>query len=230
MAHLLGVKLSGLKTDHIKLTSLIDRFGLPVVMALLLVGHFAPWAAHKTAALTLSAHELAVFTHFTPGAGVFLNQWFDLSIWIVALLGAILAGLIGWWVNRAIAGLVCVGLASLGLPGYPEVLTAYKVPDYQLQFYISAVVMLAVVLLTLSRVGRKPALRAWVAATLPLVGLVPLVGYLMVKPAIEALYHDTLGLGLGWWLTLLGVLLALGMLVVMLASRRVRSVSPTSAR
>jgi hypothetical protein len=52
----------------------------------------------------------------------------------------------------------------------------------------------------------------------------------MVKPAIEALYHDTLGLGLGWWLTLLGVLLALAMLAVMLASRRVRSASPTPAR
>jgi hypothetical protein len=219
-----------LKTDNNKLTSLLDRFGLPVVTALLLVGHFAPWAAHKTAALTLSAHELAVFTHFTPGAGIFLNQWFDLPVWAVALLGAILAGLIGWWLNRAIAGLVCVGLASLGLPGYPEVLTAYKVPDYQLQFYLSVIVMLAVVLLTLARVGRKPALRAWLAATLPLVGVVPLVGYLMVKPAIEALYHDTLGLGLGWWLTLLGVLLALAMLVVMLANRRVRAVSPTPAR
>jgi hypothetical protein len=219
-----------LKTDNNKLTSLIDRFGLPVVTALLLVGHFAPWVAHKTAALTLSAHELAVFTHFTPGAGIFLNQWFDLPIWAVALLGAILAGLIGWWVNRMIAGLVCVGLASLGLPGYPEVLTAYKVPDYQLQFYISLIVMLAVVVLTLSRVGRQPALRVWVAATLPLVSIVPLVGYLMVKPAIETLYNDPLGLGLGWWLTLLGALLTLVMLVVMLVNRRVGSASPTPAR
>ena len=219
-----------MKTDNNKLTSLIDRFGLPVVTALLLVGHFAPWVAHKTAALTLSAHELAVFTHFTPGAGIFLNQWFDLPIWAVALLGAILAGLIGWWVNRMIAGLVCVGLASLGLPGYPEVLTAYKVPDYQLQFYISLIVMLAVVVLTLSRVGRRPALRAWVAATLPLVSIVPLVGYLMVKPAIETLYNDPLGLGLGWWLTLLGALLTLVMLVVMLVNRRVGSASPAPAR
>ena len=219
-----------MKTDNNKLTSLLDRFGLPVVTALLLVGHFAPWAAHKTAALTLSAHELAVFTHFTPGAGIFLNQWFDLPIWAVALLGALLAGLIGWWVNRMIAGLVCVGLASLGLPGYPEMLTAYKVPDYQLQFYISVMVMLAVVLLTLSRVGRKPVLRAWLAATLPLVSIVPLVGYLMVKPALQTLLNDTLGLGLGWWLTLLGALLTLMMLVVMLANRRVGSASPAPTR
>jgi hypothetical protein len=210
-----------LKIDNAKLTSLIERFGLPVVTLLLLVGHFAPWAAHKTAALTLSAHELAVFTHFTPGAGIFLNQRFNLPIWVAALLCAILAGLIGGWVNRAIAGLVCVGLASLGLPGYPELLTAYKVPDYQLQFYISVIVMVAALVLTLAQVGYRPALRAWAAATLPLVSIVPLVGYLMVKPAIETLYNDTLGLGSGWWLTLLGVLLALIMLVVMLQNRRV---------
>jgi hypothetical protein len=226
----LGVTLGGLKTDNTKLTSLIDRFGLPIVAALLLAGHFAPWAAHKTAALTLSAHELAVFTHFTPGAGIFLNQWFNLPIWAVALLGAVLAGVIGWWLNRAIAGLVCVGLASLGLPGYPELLTAYKVPDYQLQFYVSVVMMAAVALLTLLQVGRRPLVRAWAAATLPLVGLVPLTGYLMVKPAIETLYNDSLGVGLGWWLTLLGVLLALGMLVIMLLNQRTGAVPATSPR
>jgi hypothetical protein len=27
----------------------------------------------------------------------------------------------------------------------------------------------------------------------------------MVKPAIEALYQGTVGIGLGWWLTLAGV-------------------------
>jgi hypothetical protein len=214
-----------LKTDNTNLASLIERFGLPVVTLLLLAGYFAPWAAHKTAALTLSAHELAVFTHFTPGAGIFLNQWFNLPIWVAALLGAILAGLIGGRVNRVIAGLVCVGLASLGLPGYPELLTAYKVPDYQLQFYFSVIVMAAAFVLTLARVGRKPAVRAWAAATLPLVGIVPLVGYLMVKPAIETLYNDTLGLGSGWWLTLVGVLLTLTMLAVMLINRRASAAS-----
>jgi hypothetical protein len=219
-----------LKTDNHSLASLIDRFGLPVVTLLLLLGHFAPWAAHKTAALTFSAHELAVLTHTTPGAGIFLNQWFYLPIWVVALLGALLAGRIGWWLNRTIAGLVCVGLASLGLPGYPEVLTAYKVPDFQLQFYISLLVMLAVALLTLLRLGQRPALRRWLVLTLPLVSAVPLVGYLMVKPAIETLYNDTVGIGLGWWLTLAGVLLTLGMLAIMLAGRRKQSVSPASAR
>ncbi len=200
----------------------IERFGLPAVTLLLLVGHFAPWAAHKTAALTLSAHELAVFTHFTPGAGVFLNQWFYLPIWVVALECALLAGQIGWWLNRAIAAMLCVGLGSLGLPGYPDMLTAWKTPGLQLQFFVSAAVMVAALGVAMARLGRRPGVRAWAAGTLPLLSIVPLVGYLMVKPALEVLYNDTLSLGWGWWLTLLGVASSLAVLVFLMASRRVQ--------
>ena len=32
---------------------------------------------------------------------------------------------------------------------------------------------------------------------------VPLVGYLSIKPFIAELYHDAVGIGSGWWLTLL---------------------------
>ncbi len=218
-----GVKLGQLNTTSPNTTRYIERFGLPVVTLLLLVGHFAPWAAHKTAALTLSAHELAIFTHFTPGAGIFLNQWFYLPIWVVALLCALLAGMIGWWLNRFIAALLCVGLASLGLPGYPDMLTAWKTPGLQLQFFVSIVVMAAAFVIALARIGRRPDVRTWAVATLPLIDAVPLTGYLMVKPAIETLYHDTLGLGWGWWLTLLGTVLSLGSLVLVLASHRARS-------
>src|SRR5690348_10491761 len=101
------------------LALLADRFGLFIVAVLLFIGHFAPWAAHKTATLTLSANELAVFTHFTPGAGIFLNQWFYLPLWSAALLFALLAGMVASRVNRVIAALLCAGIASLGLPGYP---------------------------------------------------------------------------------------------------------------
>jgi hypothetical protein len=201
-------------------TTIIIRFGLPVVTLLLFVGHFAPWAAHKTAALTLSAHELADFTHFTPGAGIFLNQWFYLPIWAVALLCALMAGPIGWWLNRLYAALACVLIASLGLPRYPDVLTAWRNPNYQLQFFISLLVMVAAFVITMAHLGRRPEVRVWAAGTLPLVSVIPLVGYLMVKPAIETLYNDTLGLGIGWWLTLLGVLLALTMLSLLLLNLR----------
>ncbi len=216
-----SVTLPGLKTVTTDTVKTIERFGLPAITLLLLVGHFAPWAAHKTAALTLSAHELAVFTHYTPGAGIFLNQWFYLPVWVAGLLVAVMAGRIGWWLNRVYAGLAGVVIASLGLPGYPDVLTAWRNPNDQMQFFVSIIVMAVTFLIALTGYGRRPGVRAWIAGTLPLLSAVPLAGYLMVKPAIEALYNDTLGLGLGWWLTLLGAACSLGVLVFVLASQRV---------
>jgi hypothetical protein len=198
-----------LKTRNTKLAFIVDRYGLPATAVLLLAGHFAPWAAHKTAALTLSAHELAVFTHFTPGAGIFMNQWFYLPLWSSALLLALVASQPGWWVNRAISGAGCALIASLGLPGYPQIVTAFRSPDYQLQFFVSLAVMAAVVVIALWPLGRLALLRSAGRILLSLIAAVPLIGYLAVKPFIEQLYGDTVGLGAGWWLTLVAVLLGL---------------------
>lgn len=172
------------------------------VGVVLLVGHFAPWAAHHTAALTLSAHDLAVFTNYTPGAGVFLNEWFLLPLWSAALLAPL--GL-----PRSAAGLALgLGSATLGLPGYPQILVAFRDPEHQLRFFTSVAVGLGVCVLAL-----KPLPRASVAAlgaALCLAAAVPLGGYLVVRPPIEALYGSSVGLGMGWWLTLLGVVIGVG--------------------
>jgi hypothetical protein len=134
-------------------------------------------------------------------------------------------------VNRVIAGLLCAGIASLGLPGYPQILTAYSSPDYRLQFYISIVVMMAAFVIALRHAehqdDRRQGLRWQVRrAATPLLGLVsavPLAGYVAVKPFIEQLYGDSLGLGWGWWLTLIAVLLALGIGIAL-----VKAVPPAS--
>ncbi|MCX7938644.1 MAG: hypothetical protein N2545_04310, partial [Thermoflexales bacterium] len=39
---------------------------------------------------------------------------------------------------------------------------------------------------------------------------VPLVGFLIVRPAIQALYGSVVAIGWGWWLTLLALLAAWG--------------------
>ena len=168
----------------------------------MLVGHFAPWAAHFTAALTRSAHELSVSTNFTPGAGVFWNEWFLLPLWSSAVLIALLAG--GppkRWLGLGLSWLV----ASLGLPAYPHLLTAYAHPDYRLQFFVTlATFGAAFALFALSHLLGAP-LRIVVLLTCAAASAVPLAGYFMVKPAIEALYQSAIGIGIGWWLTLAGV-------------------------
>jgi hypothetical protein len=192
----------------------ILRIGYIVVALLLLVGHMTTWAAHRAAALTLSAHDLAVFTRATPGAGIFMGQWYYLSLWAAALLLALSAGWLSNWWNRLAAGLLCAVVASLGLPGYPQVLSAFRNPDLQFQFFVSLIVMVAVVAAALGQWGRSIWLKRAALVALPLLALVPVVGYLAVKPFIEQLYNNTLGLGLGWWLTLAGVLAGLGLAVL----------------
>ena len=169
---------------------------------ILLVGHFAPWAAHFTAALTRSAHELSVSTNFTPGAGVFWNEWFLLPLWSSAVLIALLAG--GppkRWLVLGFSWLV----ASLGLPAYPHLLTAYAHPDYRLQFFITLGTFGATFALFALGHALSTSLRVAVLLTCASASAVPLAGYFMVKPAIEALYQGEIGIGIGWWLTLAGV-------------------------
>jgi hypothetical protein len=169
----------------------------------LLTGHFLPWAAHFTAALTRSAHELSVMTNFTPGAGVFWNEWFLLPLWASALLVALLAG--KRWPGLGLSWLV----ASLGLPGYPHLLTAYANPDYRLQFFITLGVIGAAAGLSLAGSVLSAALRLGIIFACALASATPLAGYFVIKPAVEALYQDEIGIGLGWWLTLAGVSLLL---------------------
>lgn len=195
-------------------SSRILRSGFIVVALLLLIGHMAPWAAHRAAALTLSGHDLAVFTRATPGAGIFMGQWYYLSLWAAAFLLALAAGWLNNWWNRLAAGLLCAVVASLGLPGYPQVLSAFRNPELQFQFFVSLIVMIGVLAIALGQWVRITWLRRAALVALPLLALVPVVGYLAVKPFIEQLYNDTLGLGLGWWLTLAGVLAGLGLAVL----------------
>jgi hypothetical protein len=176
---------------------------LVICAALLFAGHFLPWAAHPTSALTRSAHELAVMTNFTPGAGIFWNEWFLLPLWSAALLLA-LACSSAPWLLRALVGVLALVIASLGFPTYPQVLTAYANPDYRLQFFLTLAVMILIVAVTVA--GRRTmGFRPYMALACAVVSAVPLAGYLGIKPFIEDLYRGGVGIGLGWWITLVAV-------------------------
>ncbi len=187
---------------------------------LLLIGHFLPWAAHPTSALTQSGHELAFSTNFTPGAGVFANEWFFVPVWCAALLLALAvrfasplpagAGLgvgsvsrASFILRRVVFGGIALVIASLGFPPYPQVLSAFRAPDYQVQFFVTLWVMAGVIALLILPARRMPRIApALLLLMSGLLSLVPVAGFLAVKPAIETLYGGPVGLGLGWWLTL----------------------------
>lgn len=187
------------------------RCTLAAGAALLLAGHWLPWAAHRTAALTLSAHELAVFTNATPGAGIFLNEWFYLPVWVSAVLAALATAMSPRWLTRALGAGSAALIASLGLPAYPQVMTAYSNPDFRLQFFASLAVIGCVIALAVAGRRLLRLNRRFAAAVIALAvaAAVPLPGYLAVKPAIEWLYRDALGIGAGWWITLAGAAVTL---------------------
>jgi hypothetical protein len=189
--------------------------------AALLLGHLLPWAAHPTAALTRSGHELSISTNFTPGAGIFLNEWFLMPLWASAVLIALAAASrkrgLGRWVGLGLGLLV----ASLGLPAYPHLLTAYANPDYQLQFFLTLGAFALIGAIAL-RGPLRPLLRLILVVACAIASTVPLVGYFAVKPFIEALYRGPIGVGVGWWLTLLGV----GLLLVSAGAKMSYRIAP----
>lgn len=205
---------------------------------LLFLGHFLPWAAHPTSALTQSGHELAFSTNFTPGAGVFANEWFFMPVWCAALLLALAVrsasplpsgqGLgvgsvsrASFILRRVVFGGIALVIASLGFPPYPQVLTAFRAPDYQVQFFVTLLVMAGVIALLILPAKRMPRIApALLLLVCGLLSLVPVAGFLAVKPAIETLYGGLVGLGLGWWLTL-----GTALVMAVVASAKMRSSS-----
>ncbi len=169
------------------------------------VGHFAPWAAHHTAALTLNAHELAIFTNLTPGAGVFWNEWFLLPLLASAVLWSLATAPHSRWLAAA-PGL---GIASLGLPPYPGILTLLDSPEERLRFGLT-LFTLGWVIVNVALGARMTArARAIGAAASCVAATLPLVGYLIVRPFIEALYGSAVGVGWGWWTTALAVVIGI---------------------
>jgi uncharacterized membrane protein HdeD (DUF308 family) len=192
----------------------------PVIGVTMVIGHLTAWAQHKTAALTLTGHELGEFTNFTPGAGVFANEWFYLPVWAAGLALALAAARArrssAWLGLMALA----TGAAQFGLPR----LERWTNPEFRLQFAATLVCLFAIAVLgiglrLIKRADAKPI--QLTASALPLLTVIPLAGFFVARSAIEALYRDTLAPGIGWWLCLAAS--AAAAIQTLLATRETRS-------
>jgi hypothetical protein len=123
-------------------------------------------------------------------------------------------------------------VASFGLPRFDQFIKFIRTPsqafresEFVLQLLLTLGVM-GLVLVVLakpraaktSKVGaftegrqgfwpRQPARFAVAMLASAVLCAVPLVGYLSIRPFVADLYRDDVGIGLGWWLTLLADLL-----------------------
>ena len=184
-----------------------------LIGVLLISGHLLPWAGHATAALTLSANDLAFFTHFTPGAGIFRNEWFYLPL----LAGAV--QVVRASARRGLA--VGIGVAALALPRYQfliallgaarshGLMSALSGFEFGLQLGMALLLMGALIGLAVWQMKKPVGESRRLAFLLELVCLaaclVSVIGFLSVRSAIETLYRDNITLGTGWWLTCIAI-------------------------
>lgn len=210
-------KLTGV--DRRNLARGTQYWALALALAITLA-HLLPWVAHRTAALTLSGNDLGFFTHFTPGAGIFRNEWFYLPLGAAAILLVLAARRESWPVRWA-ALILGAGLLALMLPRYQFLIallgavraqgfiTALRGFEFGLQGLLFGLFMVILLVLSFGPALKQAAERSALIILLELLCLglclVPLIGLLSAKPAIESLYQDRTALGWGWWLTLLAV-------------------------
>lgn len=183
----------------------LARIVFPLAVVALVVGHFAPWAQPATAALTLSAHELATFTNYTPYAGVFFNEGYLLPLWAAALMCVADAR------RRFLPAALAALLWLLALPGYPELrkLADGQSSEFTLQLVACAALLPLGVWLG-ARMNPGPVVLRAVAGAGLLAASTSAAGFLVVRAAaIEPLFGAPVALGWGWWCTVAGAVLCL---------------------
>src|SRR5512144_60818 len=100
-------------------------------LALLLIGagYFGPWVWHKAAGLNLSADDLGEWIKFLPawksGQLPVMRELFYLPIWLTSIVLAL-----------------SVLLVFTPLPKYPELLSAFREPEFMLTFWATMVALL----------------------------------------------------------------------------------------
>lgn len=127
---------------------------LVMALALIVVGYFGPWVAHKDAALILSADDLAEFVKFMPivrsGEAGIIRELFFVPIWIGSLGLGLFAGhqkSLGVRLSLLFLSLLFV---FTPLPPFTFLIDAYRSPEFGLTFWATAGAVVVIVASTIS--------------------------------------------------------------------------------
>lgn len=149
-----------------------------VLFALLIVAYLQPWIFNGSAALNLTAYDLAEWASLHPAAGA---QTPPLLTSLLLRLPLACAGIwLAWYRPHSGAARILVGiivtLIAIGLLPPPEYLGQRDNPNYQQQVGLAAL-MVAASLIGLMSGGRvKPIVRTGVSVIVLVGGLVAAVG------------------------------------------------------
>jgi len=195
---------------------MLKRF-VPLGIALVLVGYWAPWVNHKTAALVLSGLDMAEFVKFLPGVRAGTEFMIRELFYLPPLAAALCLALMGsrrhlrypLWA-RAVMVLVAIVLAIIVLPPYPFILQALGSDEFRRQFSMAAGCF-AVIGGTLLYRRLPRAIVAGLLIVVSLAGAIPsLWQFLSIRRALDRVYGQPIHIGWGLWLTAAGFLVVAG--------------------
>lgn len=201
--------------------------GTLLALALIVVGYFGPWAAHKDAGLILSADDLAEFIKFMPivrsGQLSIVREFFFVPIWLAAMGLSLFGGR-----GRAVEGRIALWLLSVilvltPLPPFTFLIEAYQSPEFGVTFWATVIAVLISVACVIfgRRLSDQIAAVLWILFGLTIASIAPL-HFIKIQPEIEKLY--AFNIGWGFWATVIGgvALCAIGLLSLIGQARTLR--------
>ena len=204
------------------------RYLLWLALLLIGAGYFGPWVWHKAAGLNLSADDLGEWIKFLPawksGQLPVLRELFYLPIWLTSIGLGLLAGRIKSWPWKLIVLGLSVLLVLTPLPKYPELLSAFREPEFMLTFWATMVALILSVLFTFfgARLPDRVEAILWIVIGVSAALFAPWM-FGRALPDIDRLYHFSIGWGVVAEV-IGGVLLALIGGVLLLKGNRVSTV------
>ncbi|MCU0519911.1 MAG: hypothetical protein MUF84_04370 [Anaerolineae bacterium] len=187
----------------------IDRSLLALSM-MAVVGYFGPWVARQpvSAALSWNAYDLFDLLRLLPevqsGALVVNPQALQLPLLALAVLLPALAYRAPALV-RVGAAVIGSGLATLTLPPYPEILTAWRTPGWRVPFWwgVGAVLCTWIVGWAGVRLGKS---RHWLPIAAAELAVFPAaVTLFRLMPALRELHAAHVRPGWGFWVCITGL-------------------------
>ncbi len=171
-------------------------------LALILIGagYFGPWVWHKAAGLNLSADDLGEWIKFLPawksGQLPVLRELFYLPIWLTSIGLGVMAGRIKSWPWKIVVLALSVLLVFTPLPKYPELLSAYRTPEFTLAFWATAAALLLSVAFTFfgARLPDRVEAILWIVIGIAAALFAPWM-FGRAMPDVDQLYHYSIGWG-----------------------------------
>jgi len=177
------------------------RYLLWLALILNGAGYFCPWVWHKAAGLILSADDLGEWIKFLPawksGQLPVTRELFYLPIWLTSIGLGLMAGRIKSWPGKLIVLALSMLLVFTPLPKYPELLSAYREPEFMPTFWATMAALLLSVIFTFwgAQLPERVEAILWIMIGVSAAWFAPWM-FGRAMPDIDRMYHYSIGWGI----------------------------------